>query len=42
MILVVKLEVKGTLGRPGHRRKDNIKMYCKKIAYPGVEMINLA
>jgi len=28
-VLVVKREVKNTLGRPGHRWDDNIKMYPK-------------
>jgi hypothetical protein len=32
MTLVVKLEIESSLGRPGHRYKDNIIMDRREIA----------
>jgi hypothetical protein len=39
-ILVVQPEGKSPLGRPRHRRKDNIKMYFKEIGREGVGLLS--
>jgi len=39
---VVKLEVRSTLGIPGHRHRDNSIMDRREIAYHRVERIKLA
>jgi hypothetical protein len=41
-ILVGKLEGKRLLGRQRRRRVDNIKMYLRKIAWGGMNWIDLA
>jgi hypothetical protein len=40
-ILVGKLEGKRPLGRPRHRRVDNIKMNCSAIGLGGMNSIDL-
>jgi hypothetical protein len=40
-ILVRKPERKGPLGRPRHRRVDNIKMDLREIGWGGVDWIDL-
>jgi hypothetical protein len=41
-ILVGKPEGKRSLGRPGHRLVDNIKMDLRDIGWGGVDWIDLA
>jgi hypothetical protein len=41
-IFVGKPEGKRPLGRPRHRWVDNIKMYLRKIAWGGMNWIDLA
>jgi hypothetical protein len=40
-ILVRKPEGKRPLGRPRHRRDDNIKMYFREIGWCGLDWIDL-
>jgi hypothetical protein len=40
--LVVKLERKRTLGRPGYRWEDNIRMDLMEIGWEGVDWMCLA
>jgi len=41
-VLVGKLEGKIPLGRPRHRREDNIKMDLQKVGCGGMDWIELA
>jgi len=41
MVLVGKSEGKRPLGRPRHRREDNIKMDFQEVEYGGMEWIKL-
>jgi hypothetical protein len=41
-VSVVKREGKRPLGRPGRRRKDNIKMGLKDVGWGRMEWISLA
>jgi hypothetical protein len=41
-ILVGKPEGKRLLGRPSYRKKDNIRIYFKKLRQDGMDWIDLA
>jgi hypothetical protein len=41
-VLVGKPERKRPLGRPRHRREDNIKMYFQEVGCGGMDWIELA
>jgi hypothetical protein len=41
-ILVGKPEGKRPLGRPRHRRVDNIKIYLRETGWDGMDWVNLA
>jgi hypothetical protein len=40
-VLVGKLERKRPLGRPTHRRRDNIKIDLRETACGGIDWVNL-
>ena len=42
IIITIKPEGKRSLGRPRHRRKDNIKMDLQEVGCGGVDWIELA
>ena len=41
MVFVGKPEGKRLLGRPRHRRKDNVKMNLQEVGFEGMDWIEL-
>jgi len=41
-VLVGKPEGKIPIGRPRHRREDNIKKYLQEVGYGGMDWIDVA